>query len=115
MLKPEQLESLRKLAEKNEDLKELLKFYTDCQTNGMKKLFIEMNNKFSAIADSIRDSNLSLAADDKSFERFMKVAVEVGTMQDNYSKMEEYMFGEKDKEEDTGKSFLDRQADKKRV
>jgi len=80
----------------------------------MRKLFVEMNKKFSALADDISDSTLSLTAEDKSFERFMKLSVEMGTMQDNYAKMETYMFGDSNKEDST-QSFLDRKADKNRV
>jgi len=112
MIAESQLKRLRKLAEKDPDVKALLEFYTKCTENGMRKLFIQMNKKFSDLADSISDSTLSLTAEDKSFERFMKVAVEVGTMQDNYAKMEVYMFDKK-KEEEKG-SFLDRQADRDR-
>jgi hypothetical protein len=42
----------------------------------------------------------------------MKIAVEAGTMQENYSKLETYMFGEKSEEKEG--SFLDKRANRKR-
>ena len=114
MLSETEIQEIEKIAQKSEAVKLLFDYYKTSRTNGMKKLFVEMNKKFSDLADNIRDASLSLGADDKTFERFMKIAVESGTMQDNYSKMEAYMFGEKEKEEESGKSFTDKMADKKR-
>lgn len=98
MLTEQELEKASQAAEKSQEVKKLLDFYLECRDNGFKKLFVQINKKLSELADDIRDSSLSLRADDRAFDRFMKLSVEIGTIQENYEKMEGYMFGKKEQE-----------------
>lgn len=103
MFTEKELENLKSLSEKNKEIERLLDFYIECKQNGFKKLFVEINKKLSSLADDIQNSSLSLSSDDKAFDRFMKLSVEIGTIQDNYEKMEGYMFGKKEEKETTGR------------
>lgn len=78
---------------------ELQDFYDSVQENGAKKLFVELNNKYSEIADDLKGIKISLNDEDKKFERFLKLVQEAGTMLDNYRKMENYMLGKKEEPE----------------
>lgn len=112
MINPQSEKELQELSLKNPAVKELFDFYCEIKNNGLKLLFIKMNEKYSQLAYEIERSSISLSAEDKTFERFMKIAVEAGTMQENYSKLETYMFGEKSEEKEG--SFLDKRANRKR-
>ena len=84
----------------------------------MKKMFVEINDKCSSLADNIKAVSIRLDADDKSFDRFLKIVVEAGTMLDNYMKMEMYMSKEKsetlNEQQEPSKSVFDNKADERR-
>ncbi|MBP7189637.1 MAG: hypothetical protein KA998_00105 [Rickettsiaceae bacterium] len=95
MLTTKEIEELEKLSDKYPAVNAILDFYKEIQNNGAKLLFIEINNKLSQLAKEIKKSDITITddKDDKKFDRFLRLSVEMETILNNNQKMQDYING----------------------
>jgi len=113
MLSDQEIQEIQKQSQKSEAINKLWHFYRNCQVDGIKAFGISLNKKLIVLSEQIDNADIDITKiDDKVFDRIFKAMTDGGKIAENLKSINKN--NSVSSEEDEGRPFTDRMADKKR-